>query len=143
MQVKEIMTRKIDFINRTDSIQDAAQKMRDDNVGALPVFDSNYLVGMLTDRDITIRSTAYGKEPSKTRVYEIMSTEVYFCSETFSIEEAAALMEKKQVRRLLVKNVDGHVTGMISLTDLARGFNRELAAQVLSKISTPAHPQWL
>jgi len=53
------------------------------------------------------------------------------------------LMEKKQVRRLLVKNADGHVTGMISLTDLARGFKRELAAQVLSKISTPAHPQWL
>jgi CBS domain-containing protein len=143
MFVKDIMTHRVDFINRTDTIQEAAQKMRDDNVGALPVFDSNYLVGMLTDRDITIRSTASGKDPLKTRVYEIMTSEVYFCSEKFSIEEAAALMEKKQVRRLLVKNADGHVTGMISLTDLARGFNRELAAQVLSKISTPAKPQWL
>jgi CBS domain-containing protein len=142
MLVKDIMTHRVDFVNRTDTIQEAAQKMRDDNVGALPVFDSNYLVGMLTDRDITIRSTASGKDPSKTSVYEVMTTEVYSCSEEFTIEEAAALMEKKQVRRLLVKNADGHVTGMISLTDLARGFKRELAAQVLSKISTPAHPQW-
>ena len=142
MLVKEIMTRGIDFLERTETVQNAARKMRHDNVGALPVFDSNFLVGIVTDRDITIRSTAEGKDPRKTKVSEIMTSEVFLCSQNIPIEEAAAIMEQKQVRRLLVRNEEGHLIGIISLTDLAKGFNKELAAEVLTKISTPAHPEW-
>lgn len=142
MLVKEIMTHRLDFIERTDTVQEAALKMKFDNVGALPVFDSNYLVGIITDRDIAIRCTAAAKDSSKTKVSEIMTENVFFCVEDCSIEQAAEIMEKNQVRRLIVKNSEGHVTGMVSLTDLAKGFNKELASEVLQKISTPAHPEW-
>jgi CBS domain-containing protein len=142
MKVKEIMTRGIDFIDRLETVKNAARKMANDNVGALPVFDSNYLVGIITDRDIVIRTIATGNNPSTTRVSEIMTSEVFWCNQNIEIEDAAAIMETKQVRRLLVKNESGHLIGMVSLTDLAKGFNKELAAEVLLKIATPAHPQW-
>ena len=142
MLVKEIMTHGINFISRTDTVQTAAQKMRDDNIGALPVFDSNFLVGIITDRDITIRCTAKALNASRLRVHEIMTSEVFSCSQNDSIEKAASIMEKNQVRRLLVINDEGHMVGMVSLADLGKGFNKELAAEVLLKITTPAHLEW-
>ena len=71
-----------------------------------------------------------------------MTAEVFFCSQNAPIEDAASIMEANQIRRLLVKNENGHIIGIVSLTDLARGFNKELASEVLVKIATPAHPQW-
>ena len=143
MQVKEIMTHGIDFLDRLDTVQKAAQKMLRDNIGALPVFDSNFLVGIVTDRDITLRSSSFGKDPMKTRVCDIMTPEVFVCDQNDTIEEAALIMENRQVRRLLVTNEQKHIVGMVSLTDLAKGFNKELAAEVLKKVSSPAHPEWL
>lgn len=140
MLVKDAMTHGVDFVQRTDTVQEAAQKMGTDNVGALPVFDGNYAVGMITDRDITVRCVNKGLNPSKIKVSELMTRDVFFCRADMSLEEAAQIMEDHQVRRLLVRGADDHVIGVVSLADLARSADNDLAARVLRKISTPAHP---
>lgn len=142
MLVRDVMSRKVDFLNRTDTVQEAAQKMRTDNVGALPVFDGNFAVGMLTDRDITLRSVAQGINPAKTKVFEIMTPEVFFCRDSDTLRSAADIMEEKLVRRLLVRNADDHVIGVLSLADLAKSHAKDLTAEVLRKITAPARPRW-
>ncbi|MFW6244858.1 MAG: CBS domain-containing protein [Fibrobacterota bacterium] len=142
MFVREIMSHKVDFVDRSDTVQEAAQKMDRDNVGLLAVFDGNFAVGVITDRDITLRSVAKGLNPSRTRVHQIMSERIYFCHDTDTLKTAALIMEQKQVRRLLVKNAQDHVTGVISLADLAKSHAKDLASDVLRKITAPAHPRW-
>jgi len=97
---------------------------------------------MVTDRDITLRVVAQRKDPGKTKVYEIMTPEVHFCRDSDPIRAAAVIMEEKQVRRLLVKNDEDHVIGVLSLADLAKCHSRDVVAEVLREITGPAHPRW-
>jgi CBS domain-containing protein len=141
MQIKDIMTRNVEVIHRDTLLKDAAKTMRTLNIGLLPVCDGEQLVGMLSDRDITIRSAAIGLEPRKTRAGEVMTTEVICCFEDQDIEEAVSLMEKKQVRRLPVLNRDKQLVGLVSLGDVAvRTGDRELAGKTVEQISAPAEP---
>ena len=142
MLVEQIMTHGVDFIDRTATVQEAAQKMSGDNVGILPVFDGNFLVGVVTDRDITVRLVAKGLDPAHTSVSQIMTHDIYFCRSSDTISKAAQIMEEKQVRRLLVKDEYGHLTGIVSLADLARAADENLTAEVLRRVTTPAHPRW-
>ncbi len=142
MLVREVMSRRVDFVSRTDTVQEAAQKMRSDNVGILPVFDGNFAVGVVTDRDMTLRVVAEGLRPDTTRVFKIMTPDVFFCHDSDTVSTAAQIMEEKQVRRLLVKNEEDHVVGVISLADLAKSHVKDLTAEVLRKITAPAHPDW-
>lgn len=142
MLVREVMSYKVDFVDRTDTVQEAAQKMDRDNVGLLAVFDGNFAVGVITNRDITLRAVARGLNPARTKVHQIMSEDIYFCRDSDTLKTAAQIMEEKQVRRLLVKNAQDHVTGVISLADLAKSHAKDLTSDVLRKITAPAHPRW-
>src|SRR6266478_4882563 len=100
MKVRELMTRDIAVVHPDSTLQEAADRMRQLDVGPLPVCDHDRLVGMITDRDITVRSTAEGLDPWTTQVREAMTPEVISCSEDDDITDAARLMTEKQVRRL-------------------------------------------
>ena len=139
MLVKDVMTHGVNFVQRTDTVQEAAQKMSKDNVGALAVFDGNFAVGMITDRDITIRCVSEARNPSRLKISEIMSCDVFFCSEEMTLEEAARIMKERQVRRLLVRGRDDHVIGVLSLADLSRNKNETLAGEVLRFVTTRTH----
>ena len=105
MKVKEIMTRDIDVVSPETILRDAAERMSALDVGVLPVCDNDRLVGVITDRDITVRATADGLDPFATQVGEIMSKDdLVTCGEDEEIEEAARKMRDKQVRRLPVLN---------------------------------------
>ena len=119
MQLKEIMTAAVEVIRPDSSIADAAKKMRSLDVGSLPVCDGERLVGMITDRDITIRATADGRDPNNTLVRDCMSTEIVYCFEDQSAEEAERLMQEKQIRRLPVLTREKQLAGIIALGDLA------------------------
>src|SRR2546428_8730951 len=106
MQVKEIMTAGPQVIGPEIALAEAARKMKELDVGSLPVCENNRLVGMLTDRDIAVRSTARGKGPTKERVRDVMTPEVISCFEDEDVAKAGQLMKNKQVRRLLVLNRD-------------------------------------
>lgn len=141
MQVQEIMTCNAETINAEATLIEAAQKMKQLEVGALPVWDSGQLAGMVTDRDIAIRGTAQGMDPSTTCVDEIMSPQVYYCFQDDDIHEAAEMMEEKSIHRLLVLDENDEPVGFVSLADFAvKCQDERLAWEILEKISEPACP---
>jgi CBS domain-containing protein len=143
MQVNEVMTQGVECARPTDSIADAAKKMRDLDVGSLPVCGENdRLVGMITDRDITVRATAAECDPCGTRVQDVMTPEVIYCFEDQEVGEAVQLIEENQIRRLVVLNDDKRLVGIVSLGDLAvKGGNDELSGEALEQVSEPAMPR--
>ena len=140
MQVKEIMTRYAEGVQGSDMVVEAAAKMRELNVGCLPVYDGDTPSGIITDRDITVRAVALGLEPGTTEVQEVMTGEVVTCAEDTTLVEAAETMEQRKVRRLLVTEPGGGVVGIISLGDIAAHGSEEVSGEVLQHISQPAAP---
>lgn len=138
MQVKEIMSRKVTWIGPEMSLQQAAKKMRDLDVGCLPVGKNDKLVGMVTDRDIACRGVASGRSPAKTTITKVMSKGVTYCFDDEDIEDAAHLMEKKQIHRLPVLNRDKRMVGILSLCDLALHAPHSLTGAVVEGVSQHA-----
>jgi CBS domain-containing protein len=135
-RISEIMTRDVRVASPQDSIQQAAQCMKDLDVGSLPVCDGRSLLGMITDRDITIRASAAGLAPATTRVSEVMSPELLWCSEEASADDVLRNMGDTQVRRLPVLNADKELVGIVSLGDLSAQADGQ-AAEALRDISSP------
>jgi CBS domain-containing protein len=142
MNIQDIMTRDVEVVAPNASLQTAAQRMKDLDVGSLPVCDGERLLGMITDRDITIRATAMGKNPGDTAVSDTMSSGVTYCFEDQPISEAAQMMEEQQIRRLPIINRQKKLVGIVSLGDLAvDGGNKSVAGEAITEISQPARPQ--
>lgn len=142
MKVNEVMTYGVDYVRPEDTLKDVARKMRDKNEGVIPVFQGeDNPVGLVTDRDITVRAIAEGKDPGATKVSEVMTPEVIFCTEDMDLEQAAHIMEYKKIRRLLVKDEQKHVTGMLSIGDIATSSPKELAGEVLKEVTGVAYPE--
>lgn len=139
-KVSDVMTRGVRSLSPADTLQFAAQAMDELAVGAVPVCDREHLVGMVTDRDITVRGTAQGLSARDACLKDVMSGEVRWCYEDQSIEEAANIMCEAQVRRLPVVDRDKRLVGMLSLGDVAVKSTAKEAAQALREISVPAQP---
>jgi CBS domain-containing protein len=117
--INDIMTRKVSVIQLSDPMQTAAQRMRDLDVGALPVCDGETLVGMVTDRDVAVRGVAAGLNPLDALVADVMTDEVHSCSPTDTVDAAMKQMGDAQVRRLAVLDSDRRIVGIVALGDLA------------------------
>jgi CBS domain-containing protein len=128
MQIKDVMTRDAEVIRPGATLQEAAETMRLLNVGSLPVCDGERLVGMLTDRDLTVRGTAEGVNPWQTRVEVVMTPGVVYCFEDQDLAEAARVMRENGVRRLPVLSRAKRLVGIISLDDIAVDAGDELLA---------------
>lgn len=138
--LQNIMTDSVISLSPNQTVEEAAQLMSQHNIGAIPVVENGQVKGMVTDRDLTLRSTATGGN-EKTPVSQVMTNEVITATPEMSVEEAAQLMAQKQIRRLpVVKN--NQVVGMVALGDLAtdQQFDQQ-AEEALSNISTPSRPQ--
>ncbi|WP_423249968.1 CBS domain-containing protein [Bacillus licheniformis] len=133
------MSRQVATISSNQTVQEAAELMSRHNVGAIPV-DQGVLKGMITDRDITLRTTAEGQD-GQTPVSNVMTTNVVSGNPNMSLEEASQLMAQSQIRRLpIVEN--NHLVGILALGDLAvNELSNESAGQALANISTPARTQ--
>jgi len=139
MNVSKVMSRDVKIASPDDALQDAARMMQDIDAGALPVGENDRLVGMLTDRDITVRAVAQGKAPDTTKVRDVMTTDVKYMYEDETIEDAARNMSQLQVRRLPVLSRDKRLVGIVSLGDVANRQSRA-AASALKNISQPDRP---
>lgn len=135
MKVSEIMERKMVSMRADETVLRAAQKMRDADVGVIPIFESNREVGIITDRDIVVRAIAVGLNPAHISVGEIMSKDPKSCSQDADIQDAAQVMENHGIRRLLVKDDTGKVVGILSLGDVARVAGKELSGEILEAVS--------
>jgi CBS domain-containing protein len=133
------MTRGVQVVGPDESLQRAAQLMDELNIGALPVCEGDALVGMITDRDITVRATAAGMEPSEHHVSEVMTAQTRWCTEEQSTEEVMKQMGDVQIRRLPVLDAQGRVVGIVSLGDLAIR-QGEHTDELLREVSWPSEP---
>jgi len=138
MKLSEIMTREVVILQPDDSLQSAAKKMRDHDIGFLPVCDGETLLGVLSDRDITIRALADGMDVNIMLGRDLMTAPAIYCFEDQDVSEAARIMEENQIRRLVVVSRDDkRLVGVISLGDLARNGTAQLSGKVLRKVSRP------
>jgi CBS domain-containing protein len=136
MLVKFIMTLDVEWVSPDVSIQQAARLMKALDVGSIPVCGAGgAIVGMLTDRDLTIRATAEGRDPNTTMVRDVMTRNAVYCYEDQDVDDAIKLMEALQVRRLLVLNRGDQLAGIVSLGDLAVRANKNKAGEVLKEVS--------
>lgn len=135
MELSDIMTKQVEIIEPEATLQEAAEKMRILDAGSLPVCSGSEVIGMITDRDIVIRAIAKGMHPTQVRVKEVMSEKIISAYEDQDIEEAAMIMEKEQVRRLIVINRNKDLVGIVSLADVTRETGDEtLAGEVLQGV---------
>lgn len=134
MNVNEIMHPGADWIDPDKTLEVVACKMREDDVGSIPVVENDRLVGMITDRDIVIRALAEGRDIGSTRVRDIMTGEMHVCHEDTDIEQAAGLMKDHKVRRLAVLNQSEGLAGMVSIGDVTAA-SRQLAGETLRELS--------
>jgi CBS domain-containing protein len=141
MQLKDVMTRDVEVVAPDATLQEAAAKMDALDVGPLPVCDGDRVLGMITDRDITVRAVAQGQDPKVARVADFMSRDLVYVFEDQDVGEAARLMQEKQIRRVLVLSRDKRLVGIVSLGDVAveTGDDR-LTAATLEEISEPDAP---
>jgi CBS domain-containing protein len=138
VKVFEAMTPDVVTVAPDAPLTEAARLMRESDIGPLPVCEGKRIVGMLTDRDITVRAIAEGRDPNITRVAEVMTPEVTSCQESDDVERAAQLMQSAQLRRLLVVDAEGRLAGIVSLGDLALQTGDDaLSGQTLERVSEP------
>lgn len=138
MQVREVMTKNVKVIDSTATLLEAAEMMRDQDIGALPVADGGRPIGMLTDRDIVVRALAEYKDPAQTRVREVITPRLTTIAADREVSEAAELMAKDQIRRLLVLDDRQTPVGILSLGDIGRTEHGS-GAEALRGVSEPEH----
>lgn len=136
MKVSEIMSRDVQVARPEDSIQSVAQRMKEIDVGSLPVCDGDRIQGMVTDRDITIRAVAEGRS-FESAVADIMTPEIEFVFDDEEAGEAADRMADAQVRRLPVVDRNKRLVGIVALADLTGRVKDKTAGQTLEDISEP------
>ncbi|QDT50707.1 Hypoxic response protein 1 [Symmachiella dynata] len=138
MKLIDIMTKNVEAVSVETTISAAANVMARHDIGFLPVIEGDKLVGTITDRDIVVRGLAENNNPTTTPVNEIMTK----CLETLSpdedVEQAAALMQEKQIRRLVLQDRDGRYVGVVSLGDIAQhAHDWKMSGESLDKICEP------
>jgi CBS domain-containing protein len=139
-QVANAMTRGVRSMTPTDTIRFAAQAMDELDVGSIPVCDGDRVVGMVTDRDITVRAVAHGLPVETTPISAVMSEGVEYCFEDETVDDATEQMQSAQIRRLPVLNRQKKLVGMLALGDVAAKTNSDQAGEALADISEPAEP---
>ncbi len=139
MLVREAMNEQIETIEPETTVIEAAQMMRDGDFGALPVMQNDELIGIVTDRDLTIRVLAEQRDPQEVSIMEVMTSDILTCQADDDVQVAAELMADRQVRRLVV--LDGEeIAGIISLGDLAL-MEEDTAVEAIAGISEHRHDE--
>jgi CBS domain-containing protein len=135
MKVKDAMHKGAEWVTPQTALADVARKMRDLDIGAIPVGENDRLIGMVTDRDITCRGLANGGDCTKLTARDVMSKGIVYCNDTEDLEDALRIMEQKQLRRLPVINDKKRMVGMLSLGDIAHAASHELSGEVTAAVS--------
>jgi CBS domain-containing protein len=140
-RIAEIMTRNVESVGPSATIQEAAERMKADNIGSLPVCLDSRVVGTITDRDITIRVTAEGRDARSTLVRDVMTPDVVTVRPQQEVAEAEQMMHDHQVRRLPVVEQDGRLVGYVTTATIAKREGDEKAVgKVLKGISQSGKP---
>ena len=119
MKVRDLMHKGVEIMPPETTVAKLAMKMRKLDVGAIPIGSNEELVGMVTDRDITVRAVANGKDISPLTAQDVMTKDVFCCRDTARVKDVVQMMEEKKIRRVPVTDEADHVVGMVSLGDIS------------------------
>jgi CBS domain-containing protein len=136
MKIKEVMHTGATWVDPNTTLSQIAKKMRDEDIGAVPVGENDRLVGMVTDRDICCRAFADGRDISKLSARDVMSSPIAYCKAEDDLTEAIRAMESRKVRRLPVINEKKRLVGMLSLGDIWQKATDDLSPAVMRAVST-------
>jgi CBS domain-containing protein len=137
MKITEVMTPNPEVVTPDQPIQEAARRMLDADTGALPVGEDQRLIGMVTDRDITVRAVAEGRGP-ETPVREVMSEKLLFAWDDQDVDEVAMQMSDAQVRRMpILSRQEERLVGMVSIGDLVQANQGEAAGVAVAGVTEP------
>lgn len=120
MQVKDVMSKNPDAISEDMTLKQAAEEMKKNDFGFLPVKQNGQIAGVITDRDLVIRALAKGQDPNKTKLKDAMTNKILFCYEDDDLKQAVKIMCDKQIHRLAVYDKQKKISGVISIGDIAR-----------------------
>lgn len=135
MNISEIMTKSPVSVKSSDTVEKAATLMKEHDIGAIPVWENNTVLGMITDRDITLKSVAGGKDAKNQKISEVMTSSVVTGNPNMSLDEASKLMSQNQIRRLPIVD-NNNLVGIVALGDLAtENKSDQMAGSALSGIS--------
>ena len=134
--IADIMTRSIATVRRDETLQAAARRMQEMDIGALPVLDGKAIAGMITDRDITVRGVAEGMIPQEALVADVMTEDVRFCRVGDTVEQVLAEMGDLKLRRMPVLDANNEIAGIVALADMATRQSAD-TDETLREISTP------
>jgi CBS domain-containing protein len=138
MDLDRLMTRNPKFCLATSPLAEVARAMRDEDVGEIPVVDlDRHPVGVITDRDIVVRTLADGRNPLEIRAQDCMTAPPIVIEEDATVEDCAKLMERQKIRRVPVVDAKGALCGIVALADLERSDARSLQNEVTRAVSQP------
>jgi CBS domain-containing protein len=138
MKLREIMTSDVEILHPDDTLLTAARKMRERDIGFLPVYDGDQLIGVVTDRDLVMRGLAAGMQPDAMIGRDLLTAPAIYCYDDQSVDEASGLMRDNQIRRLVILHRgDDRVIGVVSLGDLAMNADKKTSGEVLQSVSEP------
>ncbi|GBF26988.1 hypoxic response protein 1 [bacterium MnTg02] len=135
MKVKDVMHEGVEWVEPNTSISNLAVMMKKEDIGAVPIGENDKLIGMVTDRDITVRAVANGDDMSKLTARDVMTSGIIYCRDNEELADALRIMENKRVRRLPVINEDKRMVGILSIGDIADAASHELSGEVIAAVS--------
>ena len=125
----------VEWVEPGTTVKELAQKMRDHDVGAIPIGENDRLVGMVTDRDIVVRGCAEGADCNSLTARDIMTKGIIFCRDGEDVDDAVRIMELKQVRRLPVLDENKRMVGMLALGDVSHATSHEVTGEVTAAVT--------
>lgn len=135
MEIAKIMHAPAEWVEADTPVAEVARRMREDDIGAVPVGRDDRLIGMVTDRDLALRVLGEGRDPTTTTAEQVMTAGVVWCLTTQTVEDAAHMMEQKKIRRLPVIDENKRLVGMLSLGDIADAMPRQLLGEVVTAVA--------
>lgn len=135
MKVKDVMHSGAQWVSPDTPVSEIAKRMKELDVGSIPVGENDKLIGMVTDRDIACRAVADSKDCSKLTARDVMSEGIFYCHDNEDLEDALRIMEQKQVRRLPVINEKRRMVGILSMGDISHAASHELTGEAMTALS--------
>lgn len=135
MKVKDAMHKGAEWVQPNTPVSDLARRMREHDIGALPVGENDKLIGMVTDRDIVCRGLTNGKDVAKLTARDLMTKTIVWCRDDEDLDDAIRIMEDKRIRRLPVIDKNKRMVGMLSLGDVSHSGKSKLSGELLTAVS--------
>lgn len=136
MKVKDAMHTGVTWVEPTALVSDIARKMREQDIGAIPVGENDRLIGMVTDRDIVCRGLADGRDPAGLTARDVMSTGMSYCQAEDNVDDAIKAMREKHIRRLTVIGANKRMVGMLSMGDISHAADKAHCLEYLQSVSS-------